>query len=75
MSAMSGVDGPVSGGLQLFSKLQRENVEALRYRAEDVGRSLTSKVIKEVRLTFPHVLAFSSAFRQLQFRPYTVCTL
>jgi hypothetical protein len=36
-------------GLAPFAKLQRSAVEALRYRAEDIARSLTRSAIKEVR--------------------------
>ena len=32
-----------------FSKLSQSSVEALRYRGEDIARSLTSKVVNEVR--------------------------
>ena len=37
-----------ASGLPAFPRLEKATVDALRYRAEDVARSLTSKVIKEV---------------------------
>lgn len=36
-------------GLGEFTRLSREQVEALRYRGEDVARSITKNVIKEAR--------------------------
>ncbi|KAK9802873.1 hypothetical protein WJX72_007990 [[Myrmecia] bisecta] len=36
-------------GLRLFARLTRASVEGLRYRAEDVARSLTKAVIKDAR--------------------------
>ena len=36
------------GGLQPFPMLTKASVEALRYRAEDIARSLTKTVVKEV---------------------------
>ena len=34
--------------LRPFSRLSQSSVEALRYRGEDIARSLTSKVVNEV---------------------------
>lgn len=45
---MSHQEGPSEGGLQPFPMLTKTSVEALRYRAEDIARSLTKTVIKEV---------------------------
>ena len=42
--------GGGSGGLRTHDRLTKAAVEALRYRAEDVARSITRNVIKEVRL-------------------------
>ena len=36
-------------GLAPFGRLTRAAVEALRYRAEDIARSLTRSAVKEVR--------------------------
>ena len=35
--------------LKAFVRLTRAQLEALRYRGEDVGRSITKKVVKEAR--------------------------
>lgn len=43
--------------LEPFKGLQKANVEALRYRAEDIARSLTSKVIKEASICLHLALA------------------
>ena len=40
-------------GLSAFTKLTQASVEALRYRGEDVEKSLTKNTVKEVR---PHAL-------------------
>ena len=37
------------GALRPFPRITRAATEALRYRAEDIARSLTKTVIKEVR--------------------------
>lgn len=42
-------EAAAEGGLQPFPMLTKAAVEALRYRAEDIARSLTKTVIKEVR--------------------------
>lgn len=42
--------------LKPFTRLTRAAVEALRYRGEDVARSLTKSVVKEVRLV-QHILS------------------
>ncbi len=36
-------------GLSAFTKLTQASVEALRYRGEDVEKSLTKNTVKEVR--------------------------
>ncbi|PSC74391.1 DEAD-box ATP-dependent RNA helicase 16 [Micractinium conductrix] len=41
--------GGGSGGLRTHDRLTKAAVEALRYRAEDVARSITRNVIKEAR--------------------------
>ena len=41
--------GEAGEGLAPFEGLERANVEALRYRGEDVARSLTRTVVKEAR--------------------------
>lgn len=38
-----------SQALRPFSRLPRSSLEALRYRAEDVGRTITRGAIKEAR--------------------------
>ena len=40
----------VMGGLNPFTKLTKASVEALRYRGEDVEKSLTKNAIKEASL-------------------------
>ena len=42
-------DGAASG-LQPFGPLTQASVEALRYRGEDIARSITKAVVKEVSL-------------------------
>ena len=39
---------PAAPGLAPFGRLTRAAVEALRYRAEDIARSLTRSAVKEV---------------------------
>lgn len=46
-AAGDGEDEPAPA-LKLFTRLTKAALEALRYRAEDVARSLTRTVIKEV---------------------------
>ena len=41
-----------SEGLSPFTKLTQASVEALRYRGEDVEKSLTKNTVKEVRPAF-----------------------
>ena len=41
--------GSNSGPLRTFGRLPRNQVEALRYRGEDIARSITKKVIREAR--------------------------
>ena len=48
-SVASAGDAPV-GGLTPFTKLTKASVEALRYRGEDVEKSLTRNAIKEASL-------------------------
>lgn len=38
-----------SKGLQQFLRLKKESVDALRYRGEDVLKSLTKKAVREAR--------------------------
>lgn len=45
----SGRGGGGVGGLQPHQRITKAAVEGLRYRAEDVARSITKNVIKEVR--------------------------
>jgi ATP-dependent RNA helicase DDX56/DBP9 len=46
----AGADGSAQpGGLQPLARLTKAAVEALRYRAEDVARTLTKTMVKEVR--------------------------
>ncbi len=40
--------GSAASGLQPHPRLTKKGVEGLRYRAEDVARSITKNVIKEV---------------------------
>lgn len=40
-------------GMQPFTRLTKAAVEALRYRAEDIARSITKSVVKEVRACSP----------------------
>ena len=47
-AAGSGQLVPGDGGLTSFSALKPAALDALRYRAEDVARSLTKTVIQEV---------------------------
>lgn len=35
--------------LRLFSRLSKPSMEALRYRAEDVGRTITKAAVREAR--------------------------
>ena len=45
--------GSPAPALQLFTRLTPAAIEALRYRGEDIARSLTKTVIREVHLA-PH---------------------
>ncbi len=45
-----------SEGLSAFSKLTQASVEALRYRGEDVEKSLTKNTVKEVRPCALHLI-------------------
>lgn len=45
-----GGGGGGTAGLQRYQRLTKAAVEGLRYRAEDVARSITKNVIKEVSL-------------------------
>lgn len=47
--------GTSARGLAPYRKLTHEAVEALRYRAEDIARSLTRPAIKEARSSQSHV--------------------
>eukprot|EP00884_Botryococcus_braunii_P010881 jgi/Botrbrau1/19795/Bobra.0124s0043.1 len=46
-----GVEGSEgeAGGLRPFTKMERRSLEALRYRGEDILRSLNKKVVREAR--------------------------
>lgn len=41
------------GGLRQFERLTKASVEGLRYRAEDIARSLTKPAIKEACSPLP----------------------
>ena len=43
------IGSAASEGLSTFTKLTEASVEALRYRGEDVEKSLTKNTVKEVR--------------------------
>lgn len=45
----TGDGSAAAGGLRDFARLAPAAVEALRYRAEDVVRSLTGRVVQEAR--------------------------
>lgn len=45
---MTGGEAGAHGGLRPFERLTKASVEGLRYRAEDIARSLTKSAIKEV---------------------------
>jgi hypothetical protein len=45
----SGEAGDEKKGLQQFHRLKNEAVEALRYRGEDVLKSLTKRAVREAR--------------------------
>lgn len=50
MLARKGVEpAEQEGGLRPFERLTKASVEGLRYRAEDIARSLTKSCIKEAR--------------------------
>ena len=49
MGAAGAEQAASRSALRPFSKLRQSSVEALRYRGEDIARSLTSKVVNEVR--------------------------
>lgn len=44
-----------------FSQLERRSLEALRYRGEDILRSLNKQVVREVRLALPEAAPFGAA--------------
>ena len=47
--AVTGAEGGgAQAGLRPFERLTKASVEGLRYRAEDIARSLTKSAIKEV---------------------------
>ena len=48
-AAGTSTSGGAAGGLQPHQRLTKAAVEGLRYRAEDVARSITRNVIKEAR--------------------------
>jgi ATP-dependent RNA helicase DDX56/DBP9 len=48
-AAGTSTSGGPAGGLQPHQRLTKAAVEGLRYRAEDVARSITRNVIKEAR--------------------------
>ena len=41
-------DAESASGMQPFARLTKAAVEALRYRGEDIARSITKTVVKEV---------------------------
>lgn len=43
-------------GMRPFAGLSKAAVEALRYRGEDIARSITKSVVKEVSSSFIHPL-------------------
>ena len=50
-AAVTADDGDdASAGIQPFTRLTKAAVEALRYRGEDIARSVTKSVVKEVSL-------------------------
>ena len=55
-----------ASALQPFPRITRAAIEALRYRAEDIARSLTKTVIKEVGSDPPSLQGYwqSSSWRQ-----------
>ena len=54
---MTGGDGSAQGGLRPFERLTKASIEGLRYRAEDIARSLTKSAIKEVGCVLDDVFA------------------
>ena len=54
---MTGADGSAQGGLRPVERLTKASIEGLRYRAEDIARSLTKSAIKEVGCVFAGVFA------------------
>ena len=65
-------------GLLEYSKLKKASVEALRYRAEDIGRSLTSRAVQEVALLGPisdnmlHYITSKFSCNRQEWCPYRV---
>ena len=50
MTSIAFAGDALTGGLTPFTKLTKASVEALRYRGEDVEKSLTKNAIKEASL-------------------------
>lgn len=46
---MQEIPGEAEEGLQQFHRLKKEGVEALRYRGEDVLKSLTKRAVRQAR--------------------------
>ena len=67
----AGAEADQQGGLRQFERLTKASVEGLRYRAEDIARSLTKSSIKEARPFNPFVLYehLSPCFMPLKLLP------
>lgn len=55
--------GGAAAGLQRYQRLTKAAVEGLRYRAEDVARSITKNVIKEVGWQGTRARGWAAAIR------------
>jgi hypothetical protein len=62
--------GPAPAGFEPFTKLQPRALEALRYRGEDIARSLTKQAVREVWaivLPIPAVLSLGKCQSLLEY--------
>ena len=55
-----------SQGLSPYTRLTKASVEALRYRGEDVEKSLTKNTIKEVSLALSHLCSLGCLHMHLK---------
>ena len=67
----AGAEADQQGGLRQFERLTKVSVEGLRYRAEDIARSLTKSSIKEACPFDPFILFehLSPCFMPLKVLP------